>query len=179
MSKIYPLKLFLSVIVLHLHLFCNTFAQQNDSPQVKEGLLTIRSQGVAFLGSGIAEDDAKVIAINDAKRKALEQAGMYLESHTSAINHMLVKDEIITVSGSILITDILSEARKLIDNMFAVEIKIETTIDLNVLNERITYIHKNKELEEQLRLERERNQILTEQIQYMKTHASSARNDEV
>ena len=60
------------VIVLIYVLPLHFLAQQFDSIAIKDHLLTIRAQGIAFLGSGITENDAKIIAINDAKRKALE-----------------------------------------------------------------------------------------------------------
>jgi tetratricopeptide (TPR) repeat protein len=167
------------VIVLNHVLLFNLFGQQKDSIAINGELLTVRSQGIAYLGSGITEEDAKVIATNDAKRKALEQTGMYLESHTKVVDHRLVKDEIMTISGSILRTKIISEKRKIINDMFAIESKIETIIDLNILNERIAYVRKNRELEEQLKLERERNQELTEQIKYMQQHANTAQNQDV
>lgn len=109
------------VIVLSHILLFNLFAQQKDSIAIKGELLTVRSQGIAYLGSGITEEDAKVIATNDAKRIALEQTGMYLESHTKVINYTLVKDEIITISGSILRTKIISENRKILNNLFAID----------------------------------------------------------
>ncbi len=167
------------VIVLSHILLFNLFAQQKDSIAIKGELLTVRSQGIAYLGSGITEEDAKVIATNDAKRKALEQTGMYLESHTKVINYTLVKDEIITISGSILRTKIISENRKILNNLFAIEVDIETIIDLKILNERIAYVRKNRELEEQLKLERERNQKLAEQIKYFNQHVKTVKNEEV
>jgi tetratricopeptide (TPR) repeat protein len=169
----------LITLIINYLLFLNLFAQQKDSILIKDDLLKVRSQGIAFLGSGITEEEAKVIAINDAKRKALEQTGMYLESHSTVVNHILVKDEIITISGSILKTHILSETRSISNDMFAIEIEIETTIDLQILNERIEYVRKNRELVEQLKLERKRNQELSKQILFLNQHAKTVNKQEV
>ena len=165
--------------LLNVILFLNLFAQQQDSILLQNNLLTINSYGIAFLGSGITEDEARVIAMNDAKRKALEQTGMYLESHTTVINHTLITDEIITISGSIVQTKTLSENRNILNNMFAIEVEVETTIDLKILDERIAYIRKNRELEEQLKLERARNIEVAKQIDYLQHHANTAKNQEV
>jgi tetratricopeptide (TPR) repeat protein len=172
------LTIFAIIVVTHLS-FSNLRAQTSDSILIQDNLLSVKSQGIAFLGSGITESDAKIIATNDAKRKALEQSGMYLESNTKVINYTLVKDEIISISGSILKTNIIAENRKIINNMFAYEVKIETSIDLKILNERITYLRKNRDLEEQLNLERERNKKLAEQIKYLNQHANSVKNQKV
>jgi len=167
------------ISVLSHFIIFSLFAQPQNSILLKDDILLVNSQGIAFLGSGVTEEDAKIIAINDAKRSALDRAGIYLESHTTVINYVLVKDEIITFSGSLLKTIILNENRKIINNMFALEIEIEATIDLNVLNETIAMIRENRELEEQLKLERERNKELEAQILHLNQNISTTPGQEV
>ena len=139
---------FTIAIIIFCYLFLGFAPLQDNTVLIKDNMLITRSKGIAFLGSGITEQDAKVIARNDAKLKALEQAGIYLESHVTIINFVLVKDEIITFSGSILKTKVLNEKRKIINNMFAIEIAIEATIDLKLLNQRIKEIRENVSLSE-------------------------------
>ena len=89
------------------------------------------------MGSGITEDYAKTLAINDAKRTALEQAGTYLESHTEILNYTLVKDEIITYTAGLLKVTLLNEKRMLVNGMFTFKVEIEATIDIKFLDKRI------------------------------------------
>ena len=170
----------LKIVIISIICFSSIIllAQENNSV-VSDDKITVNSNGIAFLGSGTTEEDAKIIAVNDAKRKALEQTGMYLESHVKVIDHTLVKDEIITISGSILNTKTISENRKIINNIFAFEVEIETTIDINILNERITYIKENRELEEQLELEKQRNEKLAKQIRNLQNDAGTVQNENV
>jgi hypothetical protein len=87
--------------------------------------------GLSFLGSGINEDDAKTLAINDAKRNAIEQAGTYLESHATVLNNRLEKDEITTFSGGLLKIQVLKEERKLVNAMFAIQVSVEAERNRN------------------------------------------------
>jgi tetratricopeptide (TPR) repeat protein len=171
----------LSTIIFNISfgLFLSLYAQQQESLFVKDDVLVTQSQGTAFLGSGITEEDAKIIATNEAKRHALEQAGMYLESHTTVINFRIVKDEIITISGGIVKTTILSENRKIINNMFAITIEIEASIDLKVLNDRIAQLRENREIEEQLNIERQRNKELEAKIRYLNQNINATSTHKV
>ncbi len=135
-----------------------------ESVLIQENILTVKTTGTAFLGSGLTEEDAKTLAINDAKRTALEQTGTYLESHTTVLNYQLVKDEIITYTGGVLKTEVLSEKRELVDNTFAYIVEIEATIDTKVLNDRIREIKSDEDLKSELEAERERNKELEAQI---------------
>jgi len=143
-------------------------SQELSSVLVRDDILIIESTGTAFLGSGITEDDAKTLSINDAKRIALEKAGTYLESNTTVLNYRVVRDEIITFTGSLLKSNILEEKRVIINNMFAVQIKIQATIDTKSLNQRIADIRSDNKLRQQLEVERERIRQLEAQIAELK-----------
>jgi len=45
------------------------------------------TEGVAFIGSGITLEEAERIALNDARQKALDGVGVYIESETEIINN--------------------------------------------------------------------------------------------
>lgn len=140
------------------------YTQQIQSVLLENKILVIKTEGIAFLGSGITENDAKTLAINDAKRNALEQAGTYLESHTEILNYQLVKDEIITYTGGLLKVNVLNEKRALINDMFALKVVVKAAIDAGLLNERIAELRTNNSLRRQLESERERNKILEARI---------------
>jgi len=154
-------------------------SQEKSSVLLNKDILVIQAEGIAFLGSGINEDDAKTLAINDAKRNALEQAGTYLESHTAVLNNQLAKDEIITFSGGLLKIRVLKEDRQLINSMFAFRVGVEATIDTKLLDQRIADIRKDKGLREQLEAERARNKQLEARISELQAMGSSATSQEV
>jgi tetratricopeptide (TPR) repeat protein len=160
--------------ILILSVLMNLYSQQRSSILLNNDILVIRVEGVAFLDSGITEADAKTFAINDAKRNALDQAGTYLESHTTVLNHQLVKDEIITFSAGLLKSKVLKEERTLINNMFAFKVNILAVIDTKLLNQRIEEIRKDEKLRRQLEAERERNKQLEAQILELQTSGKMA-----
>jgi tetratricopeptide (TPR) repeat protein len=154
-------------------------AQVKTSVLLNRDILVIRTDGLSFLGSGINEDDAKTLAINDAKRNALEQAGTYLESHATVLNNRLEKDEIITFSGGLLKIEVLKEERKLVNSMFAFQVAVEATIDTRLLDQRIAEIRKDSGLREQLEAERDRNKKLQDQIAQLQASGDSASRQDV
>lgn len=143
-------------------------SQELPSALVQDDILIIESTGTAFLGSGITEDDAKTLSMNDAKRIALEKAGTYLESNTTVLNYSVVKDEIISFTGGLLKSNILEEKRVIINNMFAVQIRIQATIDTKLLNQRIADVRNDNKFRRQLEIERERIRQLEIQIAELK-----------
>ncbi len=157
----------------------NGQSQQRQSALLNEDMLVITTEGTAFLGSGITEDDAKKIAINDAKRNALEQAGTYLESHTEVLNYTLVKDELITYTGGLLKVNILNEKRALINDMFAFKVDIEATVDTRLLNQRIEEIRHDYSLKKMLESAREKNKKLEARIAELQASMGTASQQEI
>ena len=153
---------------------------QGESPVLlKNDVLIVRTEGTSFLGSGITEDYAKTLAINDAKRTALEQAGTYLESHTEILNYTLVKDEIITYTAGLLKVTLLNEKRMLVNGMFTFKVEIEATIDIKFLDKRIAEIRSDRDLRKQLEAERERNKRLEARIAELQSSSSTVTKSDV
>lgn len=144
--------------------FSFVYSAENPPILINNETIEINSEGIAYLGSGMNEDEAKAIAINDAKRNALEKAGTYLESNTEVLNYKLVKDEIITYTGGLLESELISTESLLIDKRFAIKVTIKVTIDIKVLKERIEKIRNDNYLKKQLEEERKRNEALTKKM---------------
>ena len=121
-----------------------------QSIQLQNKILTIHTTGIAFLGSGMTEDSAKIFAIKDAKRKAVEQAGTYLESHTTILNYQLKKDEVITYASGLVQLKILSSTPKLVQGRFAIEVKIRAKVDTSLLNNRVKKLQRDDKLKQLL-----------------------------
>lgn len=158
---------------------CALYGASPQSVLLDEDILLIRTEGVSFLGSGITEDAAKTLAINDAKRTALEQAGTYLEANTEILNYQLVKDEIITFTGGMLKLNVIAENRDLVNDMFAFKVEIEATIDTKLLDERIAEVRRDRKLEKQLQAERERNKELEARIAELQASAGTTTEKDV
>jgi hypothetical protein len=95
------------------------------------------SEGEAILGNGITLESAEGIALNNAKQKALEQMGVFIESQTKTINSMLVKDEVRTMAGSIMKTEVLSKTKKIVSDQIIVVISAKCLVDDSVFTQTI------------------------------------------
>lgn len=135
-----------------------------NSVLLENNIISLEAEGTAIIGNGITVEDAKVFAINDAKRNALEQVGTYLESNTTALNYVITKDEIKTFTGSVLKADVLKTENALLEGSFALKVNIKVTVDTGLLNKRIDEVRNDSELKRQLENERKRVEELTKQI---------------
>jgi tetratricopeptide (TPR) repeat protein len=139
-----------------------------ESIILKDKLISLNCRGVAFIGSGITVDDAKMFAVNDAKRNALEQVGTYLESSMEMKDYMVTKDEIQTYTAGILKSEILSSENKVIEGTFAIEVHIKAVIDTGYLKERLDQIKNDSQLKKMLEEQKKLNDKLTKEINDLK-----------
>ncbi len=135
-----------------------------NSVLIENKTISLEADGTAIIGNGITIEDAKVFAINDAKRNALEQVGTYLESNTTALNYVITKDEIKTFTGSVLKADVLKTENALLEGSFALKVKIKVTVDTGLLNKRISEARSDSQLKKELENERKRVEELTRQV---------------
>jgi len=105
----------------------------------------ITVEGISYIGSGITVEEAKVIALNDAKQKALEGLGTYIESQSQVINGVLTVDEIKTITGAIITSKILETKKEIIGESFVLKIKVEFNIDNSSLREALSNYQERSE----------------------------------
>ena len=96
---------------------------------------TIISEGSAFIGSGITLEEAKLIALNDARQKALNSFGVFVESETWVLDYRLTKDEIRTITGAIMSSEVLESSKEVIQNVFVLRIKAKFNISESSLQQ--------------------------------------------
>jgi len=113
-------------------------------------ILQSTGKGQAYLGTGLTEEQARKIALNEAKRDALEKAGTYLESHTEITDYRLTKDQIITYTGSLLKIDSVEYKPIIIEGRFALKARVKVTIDKDELFTRIKELNTNYQLKNEL-----------------------------
>ncbi|NTV54633.1 MAG: tetratricopeptide repeat protein [Syntrophaceae bacterium] len=120
----------------------------------------IEADGFYIMGDNESKIDARRIAVQEAKRKALEQAGTYVESLTAVTNNQLTKDEIKMYTAGILMTEVLSEEMRGPSERPEIYIKIRSTIDTDMLTAQIDRYRKNEILEDQLKASYKENDDL-------------------
>jgi tetratricopeptide (TPR) repeat protein len=120
------------------------------------GPSVVVSEGKYVMGDLDSKKDAKALALIEAKRLALEQAGTYIASSTEVRNFQLSKDQIDTLASGIMSVEILKEDWKLSGENMVVAIQIRATIDTSNLKDKISRMQEGegtenyKEIQNQL-----------------------------
>ena len=105
------------------------------------------SEGKYVMGDLDSKKDAKALALIEAKRLALEQAGTYIASSTEVKNFQLSKDQINTLASGIMSVEILKEDWKLSGENMVVTIQIRATIDTSNLKDKISKMQEGENSE--------------------------------
>ncbi|MBI5203334.1 MAG: tetratricopeptide repeat protein [Nitrospirae bacterium] len=117
---------------------------------VKAEIKIIETESSYIMGDNDSKIDARRIATQEAKRKALEMAGTFMESLTEVKNMALAKDEIKAYTAGVVETDIISEDMKGTSAHPEIFIRARCKIDTAVLIGHINSFRKNEDIKEQL-----------------------------
>ncbi|MDH4162558.1 MAG: tetratricopeptide repeat protein [Nitrospirota bacterium] len=131
--------LFFSIIVA-LILYSHAIAE----------IKVIEADSSYVIGDNDSKVDARRIATQEAKRKALEQAGTFVASLTQVKEYRLSKDEVTAYTAGIVEAETISdETRGSLQHPEAY-IRIRCRIDTDVLVQQIARYQENQELRDQL-----------------------------
>jgi hypothetical protein len=89
---------------------------------------TITAEATYLMGDGETPAFAEAMVLQKAKQIALEEAGTYVQSYTKIQNLDLTSDEIVSLAGSVLQTEILKRDRSLVGNGVRFDIKIKAIV---------------------------------------------------
>ena len=101
----------------------------------------VTAEGKYVMGDMDSKKDARMLALMEAKRIALEKAGTYVESSSEVKNFSLTKDQINTLATGIMSVDILKEDWKMSGENMVATILIRAQIDTANLKGRIAAMH--------------------------------------
>jgi len=111
----------------------------------------VTCEGKYVMGDLDTKKDARALALMEAKRSALEQAGTYLESSSEVKNYELTKDEINSLTSGVVSVEVLEENWKMSGENLMVTVLIRATVDTSNLEERISALKNDKESVEELK----------------------------
>jgi tetratricopeptide (TPR) repeat protein len=133
------------------------------TPPAAAEIKTITATGEYRMGDNDTRTDAKRLALLDAKRLALEQAGTYLESVTEVKNLKVSRDELNAYTAGIVEVTELDTKDVLDGATHIIRVGVTTKIDTDVVWQQIDGIRKNEEAKSQLlRLQTERDELRKE-----------------
>ncbi|TKB69859.1 MAG: tetratricopeptide repeat protein [Nitrospira sp.] len=126
---------------------------------------TITATGEYRMGDNDTRADAKRLALLDAKRLALEQAGTYIESITQIKNFDLSKEEIRAYTAGIV--EVVEQATR--DTMegttHVIRVEVTAKIDTDVVARQIDALRRNENAKAELLNLRAENDRLKQQVE--------------
>jgi len=122
------------------------------------------SEGISYIGNGITLEEAEQIAINKAKREAINSLGVFLESKSVVINNVLTGDEIKTITGAIIKTKVLNKEKILENDIFLIKVKAEFNVNENSLDNAIKNYHEKSKSKKTIKKLTEIIQNLQDQL---------------
>jgi tetratricopeptide (TPR) repeat protein len=120
----------------------------------------IESDSAYLMGDNDSKIDARRIAVQEAKRKALELAGSYVESLTVVKNYQLTTDEVRSYAAGILETEVVSEEMRGTTEHPEIHIKARCRLDTDVVTAQIDRFRSSEDLKEQLETASRENDAL-------------------
>jgi tetratricopeptide (TPR) repeat protein len=109
----------------------------------------IEADSAYIMGDNDSKIDALRVATQEAKRKALELAGTYVEGLTEVKDCQFTRDEVKAYTAGILETEIVSEHMRGTTEHPEITIRARCKIDTDVLAARIGQYRGNEEMKEQ------------------------------
>jgi predicted Zn-dependent protease len=120
----------------------------------------IEADSAYIMSDNDSKIDARRIAMQEVKRKALELAGTYVESLTEVKNYELTKDEVKTYTAGVMEAEVMSEQMRGTTEHPEIYIRAHCKIDTDVLMKLIDHYRDNEDLKEQLEASAKENEDL-------------------
>lgn len=95
------------------------------------------------MGDNDSKNDARRMCFLEAKRKVLEKAGTYIESHTQVKNYQLTKDEINSYAAVLLKVETVKEKWQLVGENMAIFMTVEAEVDTSSIEKQLAKIKKD------------------------------------
>ncbi len=135
------------------------------APGLHAEVRTITATGEYRMGDNDTRTDAKRLALMDAKRLALEQAGTYLES-VSEVKHLQVsRDEIRTYAAGIVEVKEQTVGSKMEGETTVVRVDVTVQIDTAMVARQIEALRKNEHATEELQQARAEAERLKQEVE--------------
>ena len=129
------------------------------------------------LGDNDTKIEARSIALEQAKKIALEQAGTYIEVKTIVKNGKLTTDEIKSYGASVLKVKILNEKYSFKGSSPILELTIKASIDMDILQKNIDKIKNNKGKRKKIVALQKENEELLKKIEQLSKKFKTSKNN--
>ena len=140
----------------------------------------VQITGEYVMGDSDTKIEARRIALDHAKRLAVENIGTYIETKTEVVNWQLTRDEITTYTSAIVKTSIISEnVRLLEDKTTVITININASVDIGALDKKIKEIKDDSKRKEQIKALQAENTKLARELESISALLKQSKESDV
>jgi len=130
------------------------------------------------MGDNDSKNEARRMCFLVAKRKVLEKAGIYIESHTQAKNFQLTKDEINSYSAALLKVEVVNEEWKFIGATLAIFMTVKAEVDSVSIEKQLFKIKSDISVQKEIKSQQHRLQELESKYTELQKQLSTADSSE-
>ena len=112
---------------------------------------TIFADHKYVMGDNDSKNDARRMCFLEAKRKVLEKAGTYIESHSQAKNYQLTKDEINSYASALLKVETVKEEWQFVGENMAIFMTVKAKVDTGSVEKQLAKIKKNTSVQKKIK----------------------------
>ncbi|MEN6319435.1 MAG: hypothetical protein ABFD82_11860 [Syntrophaceae bacterium] len=130
--------------------------------------IAVTATGEYIMGDNDTFTEGKKLALQDAKRLALEKVGTYIESTTEVKNGAVSSDEVKQYTAGIIKVEVVDEKRSILDSKATVvKVTVSAAVNPDDVVRQVMSLQKRKEVEEKARKLSSENERLRNEITLM------------
>lgn len=134
----------------------------------------IKASGKFVMGDLDSKTDARTVAVMNAQRVALEQAGTYLTSTTVVKDYALSSDEISSLAAGIVSSKVIDEQWSMEGQSPVITVTIVATVNTDDLEQRLAAVTDNPEMVTDIRQLQQDIAKLNQELDRIKTETTGA-----
>jgi hypothetical protein len=135
---------------------------------------TITATHTYILGDNDSRNDARQLCFLQAKRKVLEQAENFIQSHSIINNFELTKEQMTSYSAAALSVETITEDVGLSHGQHTLTLTVKTDVDIDQVNKLLAAIVADKSLADGVTQQQQQVRELEEQVQTLSSRLSVA-----
>ena len=161
---------FLMITLYTLCLLSLGYTHLSQAAAIEE----IMASGRYIMGDKDSKLDGRRLALLEAQRNALEQAGTYIESLTEVQNFQLSRDQVRVYTAGILEVREVDEKSAMIGESMAITITAKVRVDKDVVVRQLAALRKNAEVTRDLQEAKEKIQQYEQKIAVLNREVQTA-----
>lgn len=135
---------------------------------------TITATHTYAMGDNDSRNDARQLCFLEAKRKVLEKAGSFIQSHSVVNNFELTKDQVTSYSAAVLSVEIVKEDVGFNNGQNTLTLTVKADVDVDQVNKLLAAIVADKSLADRVGQQQQQIRELEGQVQTLNSRLSVA-----